>query len=81
MNAALGKAFFERSRFSFGDFAPDLLVQPFTRAARSKVSFDFFIPRRFFHPLKPACKLPPFLFCQMRDRFFDGFERHTVKLT
>jgi hypothetical protein len=60
----------ERRRFArpsssgraFGDFALDLLHQPFTLAARSKIPFEILIPRRFFYPLKPVSELSPFLF-------------------
>jgi hypothetical protein len=77
---SLCKAFFERPGLAFRDLPLDLLRQPFTLAARSKIPFQIRILGRFFQPLKPASELPSLLFRQMLDRFFDGFERHTVNL-
>jgi hypothetical protein len=54
--------------------------QALARAAGSKIPFQVFIPRRFFHPLKPASEFPSFLFRQMFDRFLDGFERQTFNV-
>jgi len=78
--ASLRKAFFEWSRPAFGDLPSDLLRQPFTLAAWSKITLYFLVPRRFFHSLKPAGEPPSFLFRQMLDCFPNGCERHTVKL-
>lgn len=78
--ASLCKALFERPDFALGDLPLDLLREPFTLAARTKISLHILVRGRFFHLLKPACELPPFLLWQMLDRFFDGFERDTVNL-